>query len=68
MGKLMDCGDVGKLKDEQSRMCNEREAIVKSDSMCLLQSLRLSWHAYCCIDDLVYCFLLDGLREEIIEF
>lgn len=55
----MDCEDAGKLKDVQSRMCNERKAVVKSDNMCLLQSLRLSWHAYCCIDDLVYCFLLD---------
>lgn len=57
----MDCEDVGKLKDVQLRMYNGRKAVVQSDNMdmCLLQSLRLSCHAYCCIDDLVYCFLLD---------
>lgn len=57
----MDCEAVGKLKDVESRMYNGRKAVVQSDNMdmCLLQSLRLSCRAYCCIDDLVYCFLLD---------
>lgn len=66
----MDCEDVGKLKDVQSRMCSETKAVVQSDNMdmCLLQSLRLSCHAYCCVDDLVYCFLLDWLKEDAIEF
>lgn len=66
----MDCEDVGELKDVQSRMCNETKAVVQSDNMdiYLLQSSRLSCHAYCCVDDLVYCLLLDWLKEDAIEF